>query len=106
MKTDLFIPLLALVALATATAGASLISFPSDAPNDGRIVDLPGVTVHPSRQDAAHFQAHRIVDLPRITVRPAPANLALSLADEAAHLVDFTAPLPQPAMPDYALATR
>ena len=87
MNTNLVYPLAALAVLATATATASLISFPTDASVDGRIVDLPTVTVRASPQDVAYFRAHRIVDLPRITVRPESADLTLFLATDSVRIV-------------------
>jgi len=83
MNSSFVIPLAALTVLAAATAAASRISFPVEAPIDGRIVDLPAVTVHASPQDAAYFRANRIVDLPRITVYPEPTDVALLLATDA-----------------------
>jgi hypothetical protein len=96
MNTNLIIPLAALAALATATAAASRISFPADVPVDGRIVDLPAVTVRASPQDVAYFRAHRIVDLPRITVYPQSTDLALLLATDSARIVHVPVPPPAP----------
>src|SRR5687768_1651769 len=86
MKTNFVIPLAALTVLAVATAAASRISFPVEAPIDGRVVDLPAITVHASPQDAAYFRANRIVDLPRITVYPESTDLALFLATDSVRI--------------------
>jgi hypothetical protein len=102
MNTNLVFPLAVLASLAT--AAASLISFPADAPVDGRIVDLPAVTVRASPQDAAYFRAHRIVDLPRITVRPESADLALFLADNTVRIVHSPVLSPQASALDRQLA--
>lgn len=104
MNTNLVFPLAVLAFLATATAAASLISFPADPPVDSRIVDLPAVTVRASPQDAAYFRAHRIVDLPRITVRPESADLALFLADNTARIVRSPVLSPQTSALDRQLA--
>lgn len=77
MNTNLVIPFAALAVLAAATAAASRISFPANAPVGSRIVDLPAVTVRASPQDVAYFRAHRIVDLPALTVYPQSTDLAL-----------------------------
>lgn len=87
MNTNFVIPLAALTVLAAATAAASRISFPADVPIDGRIVDLPAITVRASPQDAAYFRANRIVDLPRITVYPESADLASLLATDSVRVV-------------------
>ncbi len=87
MNTNFVIPLTALAVLATATAAASRISFPANVAVDGRIVDLPVVSVRASPQDVAYFRAHRIVDLPRITVYPESTDLALFLATDSVRIV-------------------
>ena len=87
MNTNFVIPLAALTVLAAATATASRISFPVEAPIDGRIVDLPAITVRASPQDAAYFRANRVVDLPRITVHPESTDLALFLATDSVPIV-------------------
>ena len=103
MKTNFVIPLVALTVLAAATAAASRISFPADVPVDGRIVDLPAVTVRASPQDAAYFRANRIVDLPRITVYPESTDLALFLATDSVRIVHVPAS-PPPALLDRRVA--
>ena len=103
MKTNFVIPLVALTVLAAATAAASRISFPADVPVDGRIVDLPAVTVRASPQDAAYFRANRIVDLPRITVYPESTDLALFLATDSERIVHVPVS-PPPVLLDRRLA--
>ena len=103
MKTNFVIPLAALTVLAAATAAASRISFPADVPVDGRIVDLPAVTVRASPQDAAYFRANRIVDLPRITVYPESTDLALFLATDSVRIVHGPVS-PPPALMDRRVA--
>jgi len=105
MNTNLVIPLAALAVLTTATAAASLISFPADAPVDDRIVDLPAVTVRASPQDVAYFRGHRIVDLPRITVYPESTDLALFLATDAVRAVHLPISLSQTPVADRQVAT-
>jgi len=100
MNTNFVIPLTALTVLAAATAAASRISFPAEVPIDGRIVDLPTVTVHASPQDVAYFRAHRIVDLPRITVYPESADLAVFLASNTVRIVHSPVSPPQTPMLD------
>lgn len=95
MNTNFVIPLAALAVLAAATAAASRTSFPADARADGRIVDLPAITVHASPQDLAYFRTHRIVDLPRITVYPESADLALFLATNTVRITHSPVSLPQ-----------
>lgn len=104
MNTNFVIPLAALAVLTTATAAASLISFPADAPVDGRIVDLPVVTVRASPQDVAYFRAHRIVDLPPITVYPESTDLALFLATDTVRAVHLPVSLSQAPVPDKQIA--
>ena len=104
MNTNFVIPLAALTVLAAATAAASRISFPAQAPVDGRIVDLPAVTVHASPQDVAYFRAHRIVDLPRITVYPESTDLALFLASNTVRIVHSPVSPPQTSALDRQLA--
>ena len=103
MNTNLVIPLAALAVLAAATAAASRISFPAKVPVDGRIVDLPAVTVRASPQDAAYFRAHRIVDLPRITVYPQSTDLASFLATDSVRIVHVPVS-PSPALLDRRVA--
>jgi hypothetical protein len=103
MKTNFVIPLVALTVLAAATAAASRISFPAEAPIDGRIVDLPAITVRAAPQDAAYFRANRIVDLPRITVYPESTDLALFLATDSVRIVHVPAS-PPPALLDRRVA--
>ena len=104
MNTHFVIPLAALAALAALTAAASCISFPAEAPAEGRIVDLPAVTVRASPQDVAYFRAHRIVDLPRITVYPESADLALLLATNTMRIAQSPVSLPQTPILDRQLA--
>ena len=104
MNTNLVYPLAALAVLATATATASLISFPTDASVDGRIVDLPAVTVRASAQDVAYFRAHRIVDLPQVTVYPESTDLALFLATDAVRAVHLPVSLSQTPVSDRQVA--
>ena len=89
---------------AAATSVASRINFPADVPVDGRIVDLPPVTVRASPQDVAHFQAHRIVDLPRITVYPESTDLALLLAANTVRIAHSPVSPPQTPILDRQLA--
>lgn len=104
MNTNLVIPLAALTVLAAATAAASRISFPADVPIDGRIVDLPAVSVRASPQDVAYFRAHRIVDLPPITVYPESTDLALFLAADAVRAVHLPVSLSQAPVPEKQIA--
>lgn len=104
MNTNFVIPLATLAVLAAATAAASRISFPPDAPVDGRIVDLPTVTVRASSQDVAYFRANRIVDLPRITVYPESTDLALLLATNPVRIAHSPVSLPQTPTLDRQLA--
>ena len=64
------------------------------------IVDLPAVTVRPSLEDAAYFQANKIVDLAAVTVRPAAADLAFFLADNTARVVDMPVVTVRPSVED------
>lgn len=104
MNTNFVIPLAALTVLAAATATASRISFPVEAPVAGHIVDLPAVVVRASPQDAAYFRAHRIVDLPRITVYPESTDLALFLATDTVRTVHMPVSMPKTPMLDRQLA--
>ena len=104
MNTNFVIPLADLAVLAAVTAAASRISFPADAPVDGRIVDLPAITVRASPQDLAYFRAHRIVDLPRITVYPESTDLALLLAANTVRIAHSPVSQPHTPIPDRQLA--
>ena len=103
MNTNFIIPLAALTALAAVTAAASHIRFPGEASIDGRIVDLPAVTVRASPQDVAYFRANRIVDLPRITVYPQSTDLASFLATDSVRIVHVPAS-PPPVLLDRRVA--
>ena len=105
MNTNFIAPLAALAVLAAATSAASRTSFPADVPVDGRIVDLPTVTVRASPQDVAYFRAHHIVDLPRITVYPESADLALLLATNTVRIAHSPVSLPQTPILDRQVAT-
>ena len=105
MNTNFLFPFAALAVLATATAAASFISFPAEVPVDGRIVDLPAVTVRASPQDAAYYRARRIVDLPRITVYPEPADQAVLLPDSAARTSYLPVSAPQASVLDRQATT-
>ena len=64
------------------------------------IVDLPAVTVRPSFEDAAYFQANKIVDLAAITVRPEASDMAAFLADNSARIVDMPVVTVRPTVED------
>lgn len=83
MNTRILFHLTALTLLAVATASAALVGSPSlpVAEASPRIVDLPAITVRPSMEDAAYYQAHKIVDLPAITVYPDARDLGFLVAD-------------------------
>lgn len=104
MNTKTLIPLAAFGLLAVTTAAANFASFPTDAPADVRIVDLPAVTVHPSPQDLAYLRTRRIIDLPRITVRPEPADIALLLAENSARIAHSPVAPPRASLLDTQMA--
>ena len=58
------------------------------------------MTVRPSLEDAAYFQAHKIVDLAAVTVRPAAADLAFFLADNTARVIDMPVVTVRPSVED------
>ena len=107
MNTKTLIPLSA-AALFAIVAGSLVATHSSNtayapvasAPTQSSIVDLPAVTVRPSLEDAAYFQAHKIVDLATVTVRPAAADLAFFLADNTARVVDMPVVTVRPSFED------
>ena len=107
MNTKTLIPLSA-AALFAIVAGSLVAAHSSNtayapvasAPTQSSIVDLPAVTVRPSLEDAAYFQAHKIVDLATVTVRPAAADLAFFLADNTARVVDMPVVTVRPSFED------
>ena len=109
MNTKTLIPLTA-AALFAVCASSMLIASHSYAANAAthaaaqastqHIVDLPAVTVRPSFEDAAYYQANKIVDLAAITVRPAAADLAFFLADSTARVVDMPVVTVRPSVED------
>ena len=108
MNTKTLIPLSA-AALFAIVAGSLVAAHSSadaafaqtaSASTHSSIVDLPAVTVRPSLEDAAYFQAHKIVDLAAVTVRPAAADLAFFLADNTTRIVDMPAVTVRPSIED------
>jgi hypothetical protein len=105
MNTKTFLPLTA-AALFAVCAGSMLISSQSyneasaKTPVASHIVDLPAVTVRPSFEDAAYYQANKIVDLAAVTVRPAAEDLAYFLADNTARIVDMPVVTVRPSVED------
>ena len=107
MNTKTLIPLSA-AALFAIVAGSLVAAHSSNAtfapvastPIQNSIVDLPAVTVRPSFEDAAYYQAHKIVDLATVTVRPAAADLAFFLADNTARVVDMPVVTVRPSVED------
>lgn len=94
--------LFAIVAGSLVAAHSSNATFVAagSAPTQNSIVDLAAVTVRPSFEDAAYFQAHKIVDLAAVTVRPAAADLAFFLADNTARVVDMPVVTVRPSAED------
>ena len=103
MNTKTLIPLSA-AALFALVAGSLVASHSSNAtlatPTSNNIVDLPAVTVRPSFEDAAFYQANKIVDLAAVTVRPAAADLGDVLAANTAHIIDMPAVTVRPSVED------
>lgn len=107
MNTKTLIPLsaaalFAIVAGSLVAAHSSNATFApaTSAPTQNSIVDLPAVTVRPSLEDAAYYQANKIVDLAAVTVRPAAEDLAYFLADNTARIVDMPAVTVRPSVED------
>lgn len=94
--------LFAIVAGSLIAAHSSHASLAASAstPTQNSVVDLPAVTVHPSVEDAAYFQARKIVDLAVVTVRPAAADLAFFLADNTARVIDMPVVTVRPSVED------
>lgn len=93
--------LFALVAGSLVAAHSSNATFAAaSVPTQNSIVDLATVTVRPSPEDAAYFQAHKIVDLATVTVRPAAADLAYFLADNTARVIDMPVVTVRPSVED------
>ncbi len=107
MNAKTLIPLSA-AALFAIVAGSLVASHNSNATpasaasvaTQSSIVNLPAVTVRPSFEDAAYFQAHKIVDLAAVTVRPAAADLAFFLADNTARVIDMPVVTVRPSVED------
>ncbi|HYM85519.1 MAG TPA: hypothetical protein VET30_02165 [Pseudoxanthomonas sp.] len=108
MNTKTFLPLTA-AALFAVCAGSMLIASQSNhaqatasvaTPSLSHIVDLPAVTVRPSAEDAAYYQANKIVDLAAVIVRPAAEDLAYFLADGVDRIVDMPAVTVRPSAED------
>jgi hypothetical protein len=104
MNTKTLLPLSA-AALFAIVAGSLVASHSSNAtfataPTSNNIVQLPAVTVRPSFEDAAYYQANKIVDLAAVTVRPAAEDLADLLADNSARIVDMPAVTVRPSVED------
>ena len=107
MNAKTLIPLSA-AALFAIVAGSLVASHNSNATpasaasvaTQNSIVNLPTVTVRPSLEDAAYFQAHKIVDLAAVTVRPAAADLAFFLADNTARVIDMPVVTVRPSVED------
>lgn len=106
MNTKTFLPLTA-AALFAVCAGSMIVSGHSyeakasaAAPVASHIVDLPTVTVRPSVEDAAFYQANKIVDLAAVTVRPAAEDLAFFLADNTVRVVDMPVVTVRPSAED------
>jgi len=93
--------LFAIVAGSLVAAHSSNTASVASAPtHSSSIVDLPAVTVRPSFEDAAYYQAHKIVDLAAVTVRPAAADLAFFLADNTARVIDMPVVTVRPSVED------
>jgi hypothetical protein len=104
MNAKTLIPLSA-AALFAIVAGSLVAAHSSNSPSasastQNSIVDMPAVTVRPSLEDAAYFQANKIVDLAAVTVRPAAEDLAFFLADNTARIVDMPAVTVRPSVED------
>ena len=108
MNTKTFLPLTA-AALFAVCAGSMLIASQSydakatanvAAPVAAHIVDLPAVTVRPSAEDAAYYQAHKIVNLATVTVRPSAEDLAYFLANNTVRIVDMPVVTVRPSVED------
>ncbi len=108
MNTKTFLPLTAAVLFAVCSGSMLLASQSYDAKAGNNaplaaathIVDMPTVTVRPSVEDAAYFQANKIVDLAAVTVRPAAQDLAYFLADNTARIVDMPVVTVRPSVED------
>ena len=107
MNAKTLIPLSA-AALFAIVAGSLVASHNSNATpasaasvaTQSSIVNLPAVTVRPSLEDAAYYQAHKIVDLATVTVRPAAADLAYFLADNTTRVIDMPVVTVRPSVED------
>jgi hypothetical protein len=106
MNTKTFLPLTAAILFAVCSGSMLLASQSYDANANAKtevaakIVDMPTVTVSPSVEDAAYYQANKIVDLAAVTVRPAAEDLAYFLADSTARIVDMPAVTVRPSAQD------
>ena len=107
MNAKTLIPLSA-AALFAIVAGSLVASHSSNAASaavasvatQDNIVNLPAVTVRPSLEDAAYYQANKIVDLATVTVRPAAADLAYFLADNTTRVIDMPVVTVRPSVED------
>ena len=107
MNAKTLIPLSA-AALFAIVAGSLVASHNSNATpasaasvaTQSSIVNLPAVTVRPSLEDAAYYQANKIVDLAAITVRPEASDLAQFLASNTARIVDMPVVTVRPSVED------
>jgi hypothetical protein len=107
MNTKTFLPLTAAILFAVCSGSMLLASQSYDANASAKteaavanIVDMPAVTVRPSVEDAAYYQANKIVDLAAVTVRPAAEDLAYFLADSTARIIDMPAVTVRPSAQD------
>ena len=107
MNTKTFLPLTAAALFAVCSGSMLLASQSYDAnasakteATAAKIVDMPTVTVRPSAEDAAYYQANKIVDLAAVTVRPAAEDLAYFLADNTARIVDMPVVTVRPTVED------
>lgn len=94
MNAKALFPLTVAALVAASVSAVSLSkdgnpSAPAEAPVAARIVDLPTVTVRPSAEDRAYYQANRIVELATVTVRPDPQDRAHFLTSSSVRTVDF-----------------
>ena len=113
MNTKTFLPLTAAILfaicsgsmlLAGQTHSADSMVAPAQlavqAANTMKIVDLPTVTVHPSAEDLAIYQANHIVDLATVTVRPAAADWVMLASAHSKTVVTLPAVTVRPSAED------
>ncbi|MEP6907864.1 MAG: hypothetical protein ABI858_07795 [Pseudoxanthomonas sp.] len=112
MNTNAFLPMTAAILFAVCSGSMLLASQSYDAKagsnaplaSTTHITDMPTMTVRPSVEDAAYYQANKIVDLAAVTVRPAAQDLAYFLADNTARIIDMPVVTVRPSVEDIQVA--